>query len=443
MNARMRRIARFARIQWTATVTCTLVAAGITLAAAPVGAMTVAESDSSLLNTSGYIQALGVGQQVPDPARKPDRLYLFLKEARLRFDGRLGATRFELMWAAGGEDVSTSNNALGLLDFNFDVPLTKGTTLKIGQFLVPYGRERLTDDTSLNFGDRSIENLGFAWNRDVGAAVMAHPGNLAGTFAVMTGGGRDVPQRYLPEALGTPLLVARAGYDDGVDADIYHVRARADRPDGTKKAFYVNALYIKDSPIGHSTVLNVRSTDKSLLIDPNWNPYIGVKPYDDSEVWQVGADAVLRKPLGRGALNVEAQYDYASFKNIYGKMDVKGARVQAGVAKGSAEISLRYALLDLDPGMVSPSGLPLLPDRKPLQEVTPSVSWRCRANFQLVADVPILIDALVFQEHTVGSYVASEQPDQSTVVKNGTTAGTGTVIRKTVPEARLMAQVSF
>lgn len=420
-----------------------LAVAGLAACAAAANAMTVAMSDSAALNTSGYIQVLGVGEQVPDPARKLDRVYLFLKEARLQFDGHVGDTKFNLMWATGGEDVSTTNNALGLLDFSFDVPLTSGTTLKVGQFLVPYSRERLTNDATLQFGDRSIQNLGFAWNRDVGAAVMAHPGNLSGTFAVMTGGGRDVPQRYLPEALGSPLLVARAGFDNGVDPDIYHVSSRFVRPDHTVMAFYVNGLFIKDSPIGHSTVLNVRSTDKSLLIDPDWNPYIGAKPYDLSTVWQGGGDFVVRAPMGNGAFDAEAEYNYASFKNVFGQLDVKGGRVQVGMQKGAGALNLRYAVLDLDPGMVSPSGLPLLPDRRPLQEITPAASWRYRSNLQIVLDVPILIDALIFQEHTIGSYVATEEPDQSTVVKNGTTAGTGTVIRKTVPEVRLMAQVSF
>lgn len=421
-----------------------LAMAGIAAFATAANAMTVAETDSSQLNTSGYVQVLGVGEQVPDPARKLDRLYLFLKEARLRFNGHLGDTKFNLMWAAGGEDISTSNNALGLLDFSFDVPATKAATLKAGQFLVPYSRERLTADETMDFADRSIQNLGFAWNRDVGAGLTSHPGNLAGTVAIMTGGGRDVPQRYLPEALGAPLVVVRAGYDNGVDADIYNVTGRAPRPDHKLFAFYLNGLFLKDTPIGHSTVLNVRSTDKNLLINPNWNPYMAVKPFDQATVWQGGADLVMRRPMANGFFNAEAEYNYGEFRNRYGHLDIRGGRVQAGVSHGPADLNLRYAILVLDPSMKSTSGLPLVgPDNKPLQEITPAMSYRYRSNLQIIMDVPILIDAMVFQENTVGSYVATEQPDQAAVVKNGTTAGTGKVIRKTVPEVRLMAQVSF
>src|SRR6185503_10108456 len=94
-------------------------------------------------------------------------------------------------------------------------------------------------------------------------------GAMTGTFAVMTGGGRDIPQRYLPEELGTPMLVTRFGYNDGLDKDIY-----------------VNALYIKDSSIGHSTVVNAPATDKNLLINGNYNPFIGKAPFSLSTIWQ-------------------------------------------------------------------------------------------------------------------------------------------------------------
>src|SRR5262249_32881446 len=156
------------------------------------------------------------------------------------------------------EDLTpNTNSALGLLDFSFEVPiLDRGTTFKVGQFLVPYSRERLTDDPTMNFGDRSPESLGFSWNRDYGFALSHYAGKFAGTAAVMTGGGRDVPQRYLPEKLGIPLVAVRVGYNDGVDKDIYHVSARDGDPGHGHKAAYLNALYSRDTQIGHSTVLN-------------------------------------------------------------------------------------------------------------------------------------------------------------------------------------------
>jgi hypothetical protein len=165
------------------------------------------------------------------------------------------------MLATGGEDITPNTNAaLGLLDFSFEVPLIAGTSAKIGQFLVPYGRERLTDDSTMSFGERSVENLGFAWNRDYGVALSGTQDKLAGTLAVMSGGGRDVPQRFPLETSGFPMIVARVGYNDGIDRDVYHVSARDNDPGRVKSALYGNDLYMKDSLIGHSTVINVRAT---------------------------------------------------------------------------------------------------------------------------------------------------------------------------------------
>ena len=56
-------------------------------------------------------------------------------------------------------------------------------------------------------------------------------------------------------------------------------------------------------------------------------------------------------------------------------------------------------------------------------------------------DLPILVDALVFKEGNLGGYVATEQPDQASVVKPG--AFPGSVVRQTVPQGRLMVQFTF
>jgi hypothetical protein len=410
-------------------------------------AIPVIQAEKVSLNIQGYLQAIGVAEHVPDDVRNNNRLYLFLKEARLRFNGSFYGTTYDIMLATGGEDITPNTNAaLGLLDFNFDVPLVHGTSLKVGQFLVPYSRERLTDDSTMNFGERSIENLGFAWNRDYGAALAGHQDKLAGTLAVMTGGGRDVPQRYLPEVLGTPMLAGRLGYNDGIDKDIYHVSARDTDPGRAKSAFYVNGLYMKDSSIGHSTVLNVRATDKNLLINPNYNPFIAKAPLSLGTVWQGGADAAYRAPLAWGAFNAEGQVDYSRFNNKYGSLSLKGARVQAGVAKGKVELNLRYAALFLDQRMAYVNNgiaFPIVKNKTPLQEITPSLAYHLRPGVLAVLDLPYLINMLVFKENTIGSYVMSEQPDQVTVIKPGTTAGTGSVTRRNVPEVRLMLQLGF
>ncbi len=423
----------------------TLAAAALATAPAPASAATLFQNDDVTVNMHAYAQGLAVAQNVPDDVRDKNRLYLFVKEARLRWDGTLYGATYDIMLAPGAEDITpNTNSALGLLDFSFEAPVM-GFKLKLGQFLVPYSRERLTDDPTMSFADRSIENLGFSWNRDYGFALSNYSGKFAGTFAVMTGGGRDVPERYLPEKLGFPLVAVRFGYNDGVDKDIYHVSARDTDPGRTKSALYFNALYTKDTQIGHSTVLNIRATDKNLLIDSNYNPFIAMTPFSLSTIWQAGADGVYRAPMGPVAFNAEGQVDYSHFDNKYGRLSLKGGRVQAGVSKNKWEANLRYAALFLDTRMAFDSGtaFQITNDKAPLQEITPSLTYHYKPGIQVTVDAPYLIKMLIFKENTIGSYVMSEQPDQVTVIKPGTTAGTGTDVRKNVPEARLMVQLGF
>jgi hypothetical protein len=400
----------------------------------------VVKNDKFTLNANGRMQWLAVGQKLDDPFRSDNRMYLFMKQARLRLTGKYNDAKFDVQLAYGGEDLVAASPGvgLGLLDFSFDVPTPFKTRVKVGQFRVPYGRERLTDSGTLNFGDRSIQSLGFAWNRDV----------VAGTVGVFTGGGRDVPQRYLPEKIGSPMFVTRLGYDDGIDEDVYTVLSRTARPDRTRVAAYFNALYLKDSLIGHSTVLNVRSTDKSLLLNPNWNPFVAQAPMVQGRVWQAGGDVVVRAPLGAYAVTAEAEANYGTFSNTYGTVTVKGGRVQAGIARGPFDASLRHAVLYPDARMANTFTLtgntaaqhsPLFENDKPIREYTPSLTYHYRSNVALVADMPIYTNMLVFKENKLGSYVATEHPDQSTVVK----PGAGTAARERVVEGRLLIQVTF
>lgn len=419
------------------------------LAATSARAGEIVQNDKFTLNAGGRLQWLAVGQKLDDPFRNDERLYLFMKQGRIRLNGSYGDAKFDVQWAKGGEDLVAASPGvtLGLLDFSFDVPTPLDTRVKVGQFRVPYGRERLTDSGTLSFGDRSIQSLGFNWNRDVGAALHLTRGHFTGTASVFTGGGRDVPQRYLPEKLGSPMFVTRFGYNDGIDEDVFTVHSREARPDRTRVAVYVNGLYLKDSLIGHSTVLNVRSSDKSLLINPNWNPFVAKAPMVQGRLWQAGGDAVVRAPLGEYAVTGEIEANYATFSNTYGTLAIKGGRVQVGISRGVFDAAVRYAVLYPDKKMANtytptggtPQNTLLFPDGKPIREFTPSLTYRYRSNVALVADLPIYTDMLVFKENKLGSYVASEHPDQASVVK----PGAGTAVRETVLEGRLMIQLSF
>ncbi len=314
----------------------------------------VVTTEDAEIDFGGMVQLLGFAQHLDDPYKNDDRVYLFMNRARLRLSGHYDRVSFYTEMGLGGEDavVATTGVSLSLLDFAFNVPLGYGKTtyLKIGQFKVPYGREQLTYEGNLQFADRSINNLGFIVGRDVGVAVVSHPGLFTLIGGVFTGGGRDVPpNHYLPEKLGVPLFAARAGignFDEDpfyLSQDAISFRGLVDRQ--LRGAFFVNALYTKDTLIGHSTVLNVKLADKSLLLDGNWNPYIAEPPLNQGTWWQAGADAAGQVALRAVELTGQAAFDFGKYSNSYGAVQMWGVRAQGAVSYRvfEARCSLRDA----------------------------------------------------------------------------------------------------
>jgi hypothetical protein len=407
----------------------------------------IVHTDKLTLDIGGMAQVLGLAQSVDDPSTAQIREYLFMPHARLRIDGSYDRYSFNLQLALGGEDSvnGTSGIDFSLLDMAFNVPLTaSGTTyLKVGQFLVPYGREQLTDPGFQDFADVSMEGQSFVVGRDVGIAIVSKPGPMTLIGGVFTGGGRDIPpDHYLPERLGVPELVARAGIGD-LDADPFYLRASDPDPDQTRYQISVSGLYMRDSTIGHSTVLNVKSLDKSLLIDSNWNPFIaagGVGGFSQGDYWQAEADAAIRSPMGnKWAFAGEAQFDYGGYSNGYGTLSMWGARAQTGFIRDPFEVELRYDVL-APSNQFAYQGVAIT-GSEPIHEITPGASWYIwGTRLKAILDFPILINTPVFTEPHVGDYVGTELPDQSTVLAKATG---GSVARQTVPQARLMFQAQF
>lgn len=422
----------------------------------------VFSNDTFDLNIGGRMQLDGYGEYVHDAVRDDARVYMFLREARLLLNGQVDGVKYYTQFGYGAENVNGSNNGLTALDFSFDVPIhgMDSTWLKIGQFKVPYGREALTEEGNFQFVDHSIDFEAFDLGRDYGMALHKESGNLMAVGGIFTGGGRDVPLRYLPENLEIPMLVARVGYNDGLDKDIFTQMSQNDLdPKRTEKAAYINGMFMKDTGIGHSSVLGVRSSDgntdvneMNFMTDPNWNPFLSkgaptaVSGKADTPdnlsfgyYWQVGWDAAARGILAPGITwNTEAQADYARYSNDYGRLDLSGARLQGSIIKLPFEVALRTAALIPDANFAN--GGVAITGNQPYYEITPAITYYFKGhNMKIVADAPVLIDVPVVYEYSVGSYVISEQPDQVTYI----TAGQGYIRRQIVPEARLMFQVAF
>ncbi|MBF5045710.1 hypothetical protein FGE12_25105 [Aggregicoccus sp. 17bor-14] len=422
-----------------------LFAAAAVLAGVP-GAARAAEvlkNDHTTLDVGGRLQLLGFGQKVDDAYRNDARMYLFLKQARLQMQGNVDDWRFKLSLAMGGEvevKAPSPGVALNLLDLYVDIPtFVPNTYVRAGQFKVPYSRERLIDSDSILFAERSISNLTFRMGRDVGAAAYTNQGPFAAGLGVFTAGGGSVPQRFLPENLGIPMVALRLGVDSSGVENIFAegVRsAQAEKPEG---AFFLNAFYVKDSQVGHSTVFNTRPQEKNLLLNSNWNPYLAQSPTQLGRLWQVGGDLSGRAPAGPGTVSGELEGNFAVYQNTYGDIRVPGARAQVAYAFEAFPVTaaLRYAAIrpdkDFRVGASQVTGTQLM------QEVTPSLQYVFKgAHVRLVGDLPVQVNVPVVTEENIGAYLLTEQPDQSALL-----AKNMPVARQNVVEARLMLQASF
>ncbi|MBC7690873.1 MAG: hypothetical protein H7222_03835 [Methylotenera sp.] len=401
-------------------------------------ALELLKKDDASLNLGGRFQLLALGQKVSDPARPDDRLFLFLNQARLILDGTLGDYRYYTEWAVGGEDeVKNQNSSLGLLDFRADVPINDHVFLRVGQFKVPFGREALIEDGSQFFSSRSLSFAGSRLGRDVGLAAVVQRKGVMGTIGVFTGGGRDNPERYLPEDLGIPLVALRYGYDSsGTDPYRYKESGNFMGSENEFSAF-LNLAYTKDSLVGHSTVLNVRPSEKSLLLNPNWNPYLGQSPNVKGHLYQASLDSSVRIPVGDFTGTGEFELTHAAYVNSYGNLHVNGARVVGSAALNPFELSLRYSVLF--PSRQFQYKGSAITGSAPFQEVTPAVTFYHRPWSRVTLEVPLLINTPVANENGTGSYVLMEQQDQTTVIGGGK----GNVGRQFVPEIRLFYQLTI
>ncbi len=422
--------------------------AAVSLFAAPtVFAAEVVRGDTFNMNVTGRLQLLGHLQSLDDSVRDDLRAFMYLRQARLGVNGDVAGFKYTMNLAFGGEDevkAPSPGITLGLLDMYVDAPLkfvNENTWIRAGQFKVPYSLERLTDSGVVAFEDRSLNNLAFRIGRDYGVAAMTDVAGFKAAAGLFSGGGRNVPERYIPLVLGVPMVNARLGYDNGLYENAFAEPKAYDG--GTDFAVYGNVAYMQDSQIGHSTVLSVRLGERPLYTNTNYNPFLSQKPVERGDILQAGFDAAVRFAAGPGVFNSQLEFNYGRYQNTYGEVGMIGGRAQVGYTWNSLELAARYAIVQPDADMTV--GGALVTGAKRFHEVTPAATWWFSKGTRIVADLPIMMDVPVVTETGVGSYVLTDQPDQASLLRPGAAGvpAAGTVARQNVVNARLMFQATF
>ncbi len=414
---------------------------------APSDALTqVSKTDDVEISVGGRMNLMGLGEISHDTIRDKYKIYLFQKNSRLEFAAKQGDNLFYSQLALGGEDLYSSNNNLTLLDMYSKLPTPFGNVLA-GQFKVPFGGEQLTDGGNLVYNKRSLLELGFQMGRDYGIGLQGSMGPVNAVTGVFAGGGRDIPERYIPVKMGVPLMVARVGVGE-LGKDLYSLPEpyAAQGADGGefKQGLYANALYTKNTLVGHGSTLTQRKVDNTILLSANWNPYFSASK-SDAEYWAAGVDYSVKNGPWAG----EAEVLHGQFSNNKGNLQMSGARAQASYDMNPFELSLRYSALFPDKKFAASSTnattkvtttVPVTPDGKAIQEIAPAITWFINGhNLKLMADLPIQIDAPVVTEKNIGDYNLINQPDQTSYLASGA----GTLSRQLIIQGRLGLQYQF
>lgn len=411
-----------------------------------LSAVEVVNNEKTKLDINGRFQLLGLVQGLDDSARDDVRAFMFLKQARVYIPGQHEDIKFRVELGLGGEDDITNGNAsVSLLDMYADMPLLLGTRFRFGQTKVPYGRERLVYSRDLQFSNRSQVNSTFTLDRDVGGIAYGNVDMFTLAVGLFAGGGRDVPERYLPEELGSPMMVVRMGLNGGADTDVLTVESSGVSVDKFVFGFYLNGMYQKNSLVGHSTVANVKLTEKSLLVNSNWNPYLAEKPFALGALQQVSTDMIVRFPVSSVTIATELEAHYAYYSNTFGDLNVPGARAQVSAYYKPVEVALRYSAVGLQGtgfgyynsgtskvNSIVPNGMNIM------QELALAFTMYARTNLKGIVDFS-LADVPVVQEKGIGAYVVTQQPDQVKLAASSNNK----FERQTVKEVRVLLQYWF
>ncbi|HNX23263.1 MAG TPA: porin [Spirochaetota bacterium] len=406
-------------------------------------------------NFSGTLQMLGVAEYLKDDYRSDTRLYLFQKQARLGLDGTQGGIDYAFLLQFGGEESpknqagNVNNAVLSLLDAYIDIPIVSSDLfgIRIGQFKVPFSREQLANEDYLQYADKSINTLGFNLGRDVGFALHSKIGNVEGAAGIFTGGGIDIPQRYLPQELNIPMTVVRLGYNT-LDKNIFSVKEFDPKKKGSGVAVYVSGMYEEDSLIGHSSVINSKQNDVSLFYNPKWNPFLSQKNaegfLETGKLMQGEADAAFQADTGRLIITGGVEANYGKYENTFGKLSMYGGAAQVGFYIAPVQLALRYAVLYpskefgyYDSATTTTYELGQI-DKK-IQEINPALNIFVNDHLSISMDLQIWLDVPVATEGGLGAYNLMTMPGQASVAKGAT----NDIDRQNAGTARMKVQYIF
>jgi hypothetical protein len=416
------------------------------------------KNDDLDLNFGGRFQELGEIDYVPDETvRDKGQIYLFNIEDRLYLNGDFKGYKFHFEEALGGEDVNSSNNNIGLLEFNVDVPLIPDMAyVKVGQFKVPTNLESATYEGNMLFtGHSDLMNLFFNQGYDNGLSLWGHFDNLDFAGGVLSGA-PDLPQRYLPEIFEfPPLLFLRIGLNDGITSDPFHQQQTGfAKPTKTEFALHLNGQFENDSNAGHSddlglgsaylTTFSANGPYGNALLTSLFNPYLsaaGINPVN-AQYYNASLDFQYRTPVGDTTFTLSGQANVAGYNaslpspitvngNVVssGSLNIAGAELIASIGDNPWEIAGRFAVVIPDDGMVSTftptagpqKGIPQVQTMAsdPIFEITlPSITWHMNEDVKLIAEAQWLFntpEATSTPANSTtgdGTYLLTQMPSQ-------------------------------
>lgn len=393
----------------------------------PANAADILNNKDTELNFGGRIQSYGVMETLPDKSSDNPRILMFVRDTRFRLDGSHNNMNFELEVMLGGEADDLINRpsrgeaasrpitAL-LIDAWGEIELTNHLSLRAGQFKVPFSRENLTEGDDLQFTDRSINDRALNVRRDTGIMLHGTLDNKFAGLAILTGGGINQRVRYIPVKMGIPMTVLRFGYNT-LDCDPLQVKDFYPGKEGT--ALYANALYVKNTSVGHGSVLGMRQHGSSFLLS-GWNPYLS-GAYGET-LTQVGADFAMQKKFNDKLFSLGAEFNYGVYDGDAGSTSMTAATARAGLLLNDwLQLGARFSMFTPD------KEIEFL-DNKGVQVFAPAITAHFSKNLKLKMDLPVMLNAPLAKEEELGYYNLIYQPGQTYLPVERKTAVTGRMI---------------